>query len=510
LNKKVRISKIKKDYFSSNQNNNNFKKTAIRSGGITIFTRMSTQLIQTFTVFVLARIVTPKDFGLVAMATSVINFFLFFNDMGLTDAIIQQKEINHEQVNALFWISQAVSTVLTLFLIFISPFISWIYKEPELTLIFIISSLIYFISGASSQHRALLKRNMDFKSLAIIEFSSVSISSILSVILALNGWTYWALAIRPIINFSIIFVLSWILCQWRPGMPSRNSNITHLLKFGFNSMITFFIVSITQNMDKTLIGWKYGKESLGFYSRAYYLADIPTNQLSSSLYHVSVSTLSKLREEPDKFRRYYINAISTISFIGMPISAFLVIMCKEIIYILLGPQWGMAATILSIFGLGTGIQLLNSTNSWLHVSLGRPDRWFRWNLIYSSIMIISFIIGLFFNVTGVAIGYICVLFLLTFPALKYAGKPINLRISEILFVIWRYLVCAFLTGVFTLFLFNKYILFPNQIIRLIVSLPLFIIIYLILISIFHMSFKPITNFISIFKNFIPRFSRKEK
>jgi O-antigen/teichoic acid export membrane protein len=495
---------IAEKYFAAYSEDKNFKKTVIRSGGIAVFTRMTSQIIQTISIFILARMITPKDFGLVAIASSITGFLIFLNDLGLSDAIVQEKEVNHKQVSTLFWINLSFSASITLILIALSPFISWVFKEDQLNAVFIISSFIFFISGASSLHRTLLKRSMSFKHLAIIEISTMIASSLVAILLAFFGFSYWALTLRPIINYLLMFVLSWIFCQWRPGLPSRNSNVMHLLKFGANQLGTLFLNNISKNLDKTLIGWKFGKESLGYYSRAYSLADIPTNQLASSLYVVSISTLSKLRDDPVEFRRYYLKAIATTSFIGMPISALLVTMSKDLIYVLLGPQWGMAATIFSILGLSTGIQIIYATNSWLHVSLGRADRWFRWNIVSSIIFIISFIIGLFFSVTGVAVCYIVAVSLLTFPALLYAGKPIKLKITEILNSIWRNFISALTAGVLNWFIFNKLILFSNQIIRLVLSLFIFSFLYLSLISLFYLSFKPIIDFLSILKHFLPK------
>jgi O-antigen/teichoic acid export membrane protein len=501
--------KITDMYFSSNSEDKNFKKTVIRSGGVAVFTRMTNQIIQTVGIFILARMISPKDFGLVAIATSIIGFILFLNDLGLSDALIQEKEINHKQVSTLFWINISFSALVTIILIAISPLVTWIFKEPQLNLVFIISSLIFFICGASALHRSLLKRSLSFFKLAVIELSTVTISSLLAILMALSGFNYWALVLRPIINYILMFILSWIFCQWRPGLPSRNSNVFHLIKFGLNQLGTLFLSNMSRNIDKTLIGWKFGKELLGYYSRAYYLADVPTNQLSSSLYVVSISTLSKLRDDPVEYRRYYLKAIATTSFIGMPISALLVTMSKDIVYILLGPQWGMAATIFSILGLSTGISILYSTNSWLHVSLGKADRWLRWNIISSFIIIISIIIGLFFNVTSVATFYVVAIFILTFPALKYAGKPINLKIKEILNSIWRNFISALLAGILNWLIFEKLSLFSNHIIRLVLSIVVFSFLYLSFISLLYLSFKPIVDFISILKHFLPKKSVKD-
>jgi O-antigen/teichoic acid export membrane protein len=498
--------KKKENYFES-LDNNNIKKIAIRSGAITIFTRMLTQIIQMLCVLITARIISPEDFGLVAIATSIIGYFLIFIDLGLTDAVIQQDYINNKQINTLFWINQAFNLIIALIIIALSPLLTWIFKETQLFWILVILSSGFIISSFSMQHYSLLKRNMLFKRIAIIEIIAVTTSSVITIILALNGFRYWSLVIRTIINYSIVSVLSWIFCQWRPGFPAWDKSVLPLFKFGVNSIGTFFINNISRNLDKTLIGWKFGKEPLGFYSRAYYLADIPTNQLSTSLYHVSVSTLSKLRNDPSKYRHYYLMALAAISFIGMPLSFLMVTMSKDIIYVLLGPKWDISSNIFSILGIGTGIQLIYSTNSWLHISLGRSDRWLYWGIFSSVLLSSSFIVGLFFGVYGVAICYISIMTILTLPALHYAGKPVNLKITDIIKTVWRYLSAAALTGLINWVLFDKIHFLKNQLLRLLLSSVFFIIIYLFFIIVFFLSKKPIIDFIGILKQLLPKPSK---
>ena len=164
------------------------------------------------------------------------------------------------------------------------------------------------------------------------------------------------------------------------------------------------------------------------------------------LTHVAVATLSKLREEPEKYRKYYLNAVSTIAFIGFPLSAMLTVMSNDVILVILGPQWGKAAEIFSVFGLAIGIHMIYATNAWIHISMGRSDKWFRWSIFGTICTTISYLIGLPFGPIGVVIAYTVTLHILIGPCLWYAGKQINLKLADIALEIYKYYLSALCTG----------------------------------------------------------------
>lgn len=311
------------DYFNVDDLKGGLKKHAIRGGGITIVSRTADFIIQTITVMILARILTPEEFGLVAMVMALSGFLAIFADLGLTDATIQTSDINHNQISALFWINVIVTGAIVLIAIALSPLVAWFYSEPRLTNIMIMSSTYLFLAALSTQHIALLKRRMLFFKISINEIIARLISSILAIILALYGWSYWSLVLREVSLGVCMTVGAWVLCRWLPGWPSHRKDIESMLKFGRNTIGAFITGYFSRNLDKILIGWRYGANQLGYYHRAYYLFVLPTTQSTEALKNVATSTLSKLRSEPTKYHSYYLKAVSVLSFIGMPISFFL-------------------------------------------------------------------------------------------------------------------------------------------------------------------------------------------
>ena len=504
------ISDAPFDYFNDENATKNLKGKAIRSGSISVITRGLNTIILVGGVLVLARLLSPADYGLVAMSTVFTNFFLNFAELGLTDATIQATRISHEQVSTLFWIIVSVGIAITIVIIGLSPAIAAFYKRPQLKLILLVSSLGFAFSGFRPQHIALLKRHFLFGKIMAIELIANIISTIAAVIVVIAGGGYWGLVSRPLISTFTSMILTWSFCRWRPGPPRRNSGVRPLLKIGAHSIGFYLVDYLTKNLDKSLIGKKYGAESLGYYSRANYLATTPAGQFAQSLFHVAVSTLSKLRENPEEYRRYYLKSLSVISFLGMPMSIFMVVMSPEMIYLLLGPKWNQAAGLFSILGLSGGMLIISWTQGWLHVSLGRTDRWLRWGILRTIIMVAGFFLGLSYGSRGVAIAYSAVIIITTFPGLSYAGRPIDLRVREILSVVWRIIGASTLAGLLVYAIKRSGLVGAPVILRLISFLFVYSLAYLTLVTILSWSIKPIIEMTSFLRDIIKRTSLKSK
>lgn len=480
-------------FFETEHLKGGLKNRAVKGGGIVVFARAVDFGVQTVGTVVLARLLTPEDFGLLAMVLTLTGFFVLFKDLGLSEATIQSDKLNHRQVSTLFWINVSFSISILLIIVLISPLVASFYHEPKLRLIITISACTFLFAGFSTQHLALLKRNMQFGHIALVEIMAAVGSITVAVTMALSGFGYWALVARPIALAIINMLGVWTFCRWRPGIPSRQSGVRGLIRFGAGTMGFYLVNYFARNVDKMLIGWARGPMILGFYSRAYYLFVLPVNQFSIPLQSVAVTTLTKLRGEPERYRAYFVKALGVLSFLGMPMSTFLAAMGDDLILLLLGPQWDRAAQIFSVLGLGAGMQIIYATQGWLHVSLGRSDRWFWWGVIGSAVTVLFFLGGLPFGATGVAAGYTFSLYLLTGPAIWYAGRPVNLSVREMVAGIWRYYVAAALAGLGTWYLLSFMHSLPIFL-RLTLGGTIFAAIYLLTLIALYRSVQPLLRY----------------
>lgn len=223
-----------KNYFDNPNTKEDLKSRAIRGGGVVIGAQICKFLIKFLTTVVLARLITPEDFGLIAMVAAITNFISMFNDMGLSMATVQQEEITQEQVSTLFWINLAVGAVLTALTIAIAPFVSRFYDSPRLRWITIVLASGFLIRGVSVQHQALLVRQMRYSVLAVVEVLSILVGIALGILAAFRGMSYWSLIIMQL---STAFALSlgfWVACNWRPGVPVRGAGVRSMLQYGGN------------------------------------------------------------------------------------------------------------------------------------------------------------------------------------------------------------------------------------------------------------------------------------
>ncbi len=497
------------EYFDSEEFRANLRKHAVRGAGATLITQFSSFLIHIVGVAFLARLLTPDDFGLVAMATAIYVFFRLLRNFGLTDATIQEKELNHRKVSTLFWVNAVFSVLITLAFIALGPVIAWFYNDPRITGIAAVLSLDLFFGGLATQHRALLKRTFQFYRNAAIEIPAALAGFGAAIFLAWRGWGYWAIVMRWPVSALVEFLTAWTYCRWRPGLPTRGVGIMPMIRFGMNMLGNFSVGYFSTYLDKILIGWRYGSLSLGFYDRAYQLFMAPAQNMATPLTHVAVATLSKLRDEPEKYRRYYLNAVSSIAFIGFPLSAILTVMSNDVVRLLLGPQWGQTARIFSVFGLAIGIQMIYATNAWLHISLGRSDRWFRWSIWGTLGTTVSYLVGLPFGPFGVVIAYTATTYILTGPCLWYAGQPINLKLTDIVSEIWRYYVSSLGTGLLYWYILQSDNMFsailngPNMLVRISVSVLFCCVSYILMVVALYRSTRPVTKFISVGWEMVP-------
>jgi len=434
-------------YFDKEALQTGLKKKAIQGGGAMLFSRTLSLGIQVLSTVILARLLTPGDFGLVTMVTAFSLLFFNVGINGFREAIIQKEDITHRQLSSVFWIGLGISTCLALLFSACSPLLARFYKEPRLISIAIVLSIGFIFSALATEHTALIMRTMQFKKLMINEIVASLLSTGLAIGMAYRGFGYWAIVARHL-SYPILSTLcAWLQCPWRPGWPARDPEVWRILKFASKTFGIFLINYFGRNLDKILIGRKWGKQELGNYDRAYYLFVTPASQLVDPLTGVALSTLSRLNKDPERYEQYFIKALSLISLIGMLVSVIMTVGGRDIVLFLLGPQWQKTGTIFSALGPAIGMTVVYGTIGWLHLSQGNPGRWLRWGLIAFIFNALSILAGLRFGALGVAIAYSFSLYVLTWPGIRYAAKPMGIRMGHIWKAIWRLYAAAVLSGV---------------------------------------------------------------
>jgi PST family polysaccharide transporter len=230
---------------------------------------------------ILARLLTPTDFGLLAMVVVFTNLVMIFRDFGLTAALIQRKGVTEEHLSSSFWINILTGLLLAFLLAALAPVIAYFYGEDRLTLIIIVLASTFFISSFGIVQTALFTKELNFKPLAVIEILAVAISGTIAVFMAFSGFGVWSLVWQQVISSFVIVISLWTLSSWRPKILFQWQRVKELLGFGLNLTGFSFVNYFNRNLDNLLIGKFLGSASLGFYNLAYQLLLFPLSNISS-------------------------------------------------------------------------------------------------------------------------------------------------------------------------------------------------------------------------------------
>lgn len=420
------------EYFGENKVEVGHGRRSLRSGVVSIIARGLNALIQVGSVLCLARLLTPEDYGLVGMVLAVTGFAPVLVNLGTPDAVAQRSKIEKGEVSALFWITLFVGIASTLMIAAAGPLIARFYNEPRLAQITLASSLTFLMVGLHSQHYALMRRAMKFEELAVIDVTTNVLSAAIAIGMALAGFAYWALVLRPVtLNFFLAAGV-WLRCGWVPRKPEFTRGVRGMLKLGAN--ITGFTLTdfVGKSSDRVVIGYRNGAASLGFYQNAMFVYDNVLDVLIAPLHGVAVSSLSKVRDDLAELKRLWSKALNTLSFYAMPAFGVLALNGQDAIVFLLGEKWARAGALLGILALRGIPHCVERTLGWLHVTAGRTDRWLRWGLLATGAQLAALACGLPFGPQGIVIAFVICMFVLFLPALSYAGQPLGIRARDVL------------------------------------------------------------------------------
>jgi O-antigen/teichoic acid export membrane protein len=415
------------DLFDTAYLMDDIKGRSVKGGAVTIGSQAVKFILHTGSTAILARILTPADFGLIVMVAAFTEFVNLFKDLGLSMATIQKKKITHQQVSNLFWVNVAMSLFLMLVAAAISPFVAWFYGEPRLMLITIAIGSTFIFGGLIAQHTALMRRQMRFFALEIVEISATTAGIAAAIIAALSNLSYWSLVIMMAVRGLAGFIMIWSLNPWRPGRPVRGSGVWSMLAFGGNLTGAKVLDFVTRNGDNVIIGYALGSASLGIYSKAYNLLELPMAQISSPLYNVMVPALCRLQAEPARYRRFYLQSLAAVAVITMPIVVFCFVSADEIVHIILGSQWTAAVATFRWLGPAVFLTSISFAPGWLFTTMGQAGTQFRWTILSAPITIIGFLIGIHWGINGIAASFsitYSVLFLLCL-ALACSKSPVS-------------------------------------------------------------------------------------
>ena len=395
---------------------------------------------------ILARLLGPKDFGLVGMVTAFTGVLELFRDFGLSAAAVQRANVTEEQISTLFWINIVVGIALGLLALALAPLIADFYHEPRLSAVAAVLALGFLLNATGVQHSVLLQRQMRFTALAVISTLALFVSTAIAISGALLGYGYWSLVAMTVTQPFANTVGLWLASGWIPGMPRKRAGIRSMMHFGGTLTLNGLVVYFASNFEKVLLGRFWGADAIGIYGRAYQLIRMPTDSLNSTIGEVAFSALSRIQHDAARVRSYFLKGYSLVLAMTLPLLMVCALFADDMIYVLLGPKWKEAGLIFRL--LAPMILVFATANplSWLLSSLGLVGRLLKMALVIAPVMILGYFLGLPYGPKGVALAYSVVMTLWLIPLIAWAVHGTVISLRDILVTVGRPFLSSIAAG----------------------------------------------------------------
>ena len=419
--------------FDTQNINKEVKQKSVKAGVANLASQTLSLSITLVRAAILARLLSPDDYGVFTMVIIIISFALIFKDLGLSTATIREKEITHEQVSNLFWINTLLGFLSMVVVIVLAPGIVWFYDDSRLASIALVLSVAFLFGGLAVQHQALLRRQMQFGQIAVITICAGLASSMLGILIAWFQYGYWALIWMEVSRSFFLMIGFWCFTKWIPGLPSKRAGTKRFLKIGFDVAGLNAFSTITQNLDKIIAGRIANASLLGLYSKGNQVPNLISGQFRMAFFSVALPALSSLQKEQERFAKYYYDFLNLICWVTMPFAVMLFVFADEIIQLYFGPKWIDAAIFMKIFAIHSLIMPAVTTLDQIPLALGHSRRYLLGGVVRSIGTIVCVVIGaVLYGVIGVAIG-VSIANLITFiPFARLCVKDSPVTIKDYL------------------------------------------------------------------------------
>lgn len=402
------------------------KKQAISGVKWTTISTVLNNVLQLLQLAILARFLNPEDFGLMAIVMVVMGFVSAFADLGISNAIIHRQIITKNELSSLYWLNVITGFVMFIITSAISPFISKIYGEPELTNLIILLSFTFIIQSFSQQFSMLLQKELRFKEIARIEIVNKLFSFIVSVYLACIGYGVYSLVYGSLIA-SLIMTIQFLpigLREYCPSLRFKIDEIKSFFSFGAYQIGERTVNYFNYQIDAILIGKLIGMEGLGIYNIAKQIVMEPAMVFNPIVTRVTFPAMARVQDDIPVLKNAYLKAIRYLSSINFPVYAFIFVFAHEIVDILFGPKWQNAVIIIQILSIWAAWRSTHNPIGSLLLARGRTDLGFWWS--FSVFFYVPLAVWIFshWGLIGIAVGLNIILATLVYPGWKILTNPL--------------------------------------------------------------------------------------
>jgi PST family polysaccharide transporter len=364
--------------------------------------QVTTQLFSVVITIVLARLLLPKDFGLVGMAAIFTGLVSVLGEIGFGAAIIHRKELREIDLSTVFWSSVAAGLAVWVVAAACSPLAAVFFRNETVRGVIVISSVAFIVNSFGIVHRVLLNKELAFNRLAATEIGAVVCYGVATIALATAGAGVWSLVVGGVVKNAAEVALLWRVKSWRPSFGFSKRSFRELFGFGVSVWGFSLMDYARSNVDYLVVGRVLGPASLGFYTMAYNLSDLPRRQLSGMVSNVTFPAFAKIQEEDERLRRAYTKVVRCVSLAAFPVLSGLAVIAPELIPMVYGPRWTPVVLPLQILCGAGMLYSVGATVGSVYLAKGRPDLQLKVGIVAFVVLAAMVLAGVRFGVVGVA------------------------------------------------------------------------------------------------------------
>lgn len=387
--------------------------------------RFSVQGIQFLVMIVMARLLTPKDYGLVGMVAIFIAVAQSLVDSGFSQALIRKQNRTETDNSTVFYFNIVVGILLYLVLFAIAPWVAVFYDSPELTALMRVICLSVVFNSFVVVQRALLTVNIDFKTQAKASLTAAVVSGVIGIGMAYSGFSYWSIVAQQLVNLGLNTLLLWIFTRWRPRWIYSWGSFRELFTFGSKLMVSGLLDVVYRNMYLLVIGKVFTASSLGYYTRANQFAEFPSSNLTGIMQRVTYPVLCQIQDDDERLAQIYRRFLRLSAFLIFPLLVGLSAVAEPFVLLLLKEQWLFAATLLQIICFAMMWYPIHAINLNLLQVKGRSDLFLRLEIIKKAIAVLILCVTIPMGLIAMCVGQILSSLIALIINTNYTGKLIQ-------------------------------------------------------------------------------------
>lgn len=430
----------------SAENSEKLSTRAARGASVTAFAQLGRLVVQLAGLVVLARLLPPEDFGLVAMSSAIVGLGDVLRDFGLSSAAVQAKSLSRAQASNLFWVNAGMGLILTTTVLGIAPALGLFYGDERVTWITLAIAGTFLINGLQVQIQVQLIRAMRFGAVSGSDLFAQVVGLALAVIAAIGGLSYWALVIQLVAQPFTLLVTRALVARWYPGKIDRSGDIRGFVRYGSSLVGTQVAVYVSSNVDSVIMGSAFGAQPLGLYNRAYQALVLPLSQFLAPMTNVALPVLSKLNAERYRFQRYLEHAQLVVAYVTATVYALLASVARDLIPMLFGPAWQDTAYFFVILAVGGIFQAANYSSYWVYLAMAKTGSHFRYSLAARTLLVACLLVGAVMGPFGIAAGYSLAMVLALPLSMVWLARTTGVDVRPISFITLRSSTLALIAG----------------------------------------------------------------